>query len=125
MTDESGHGARAPTHEKRPRAVFRATIFVLPTAVLLFAGLRSQRFPQLFAGQDKFEHVLGFFCFGLGLIFHCQDIRRGPFFSVCTGLAVFIEVAQTWIPPRTPSVMDALAGMVGAGLAWICRRRGG
>jgi len=125
MRDEAGHDARAPIRGKGASAVFRVTIFALTTAVELFAGLRSQPIPQLFAGQDKFEHVIGFFCLGLGLLFLRGSIRRATFFGVCSAMAIFIEVAQAWVPHRTASAMDAVAGVVGAGLAWYCRGRPG
>jgi len=73
---------------------FRGLVFAAVTAILLFAGLRSQPIPELFVEEDKLHHWIGF------LVFACSCRLAFPnvkFHWIAMGVlltGVLIEAVQ-------------------------------
>lgn len=99
----------------------RAAPFLVMLALVLFIGLRSEPLPEMFSGQDKLHHALGFAA--LMITLHIAFPRRHLLGVIAVALlcALLVELGQALQPGRSPSVADMLANAIGviAGAAVI------
>ncbi|MBN3865736.1 VanZ family protein [Pseudomonas frederiksbergensis] len=100
----------------------RGLVFIAVTVILLFAGLRSQPIPELFAEEDKIHHWIGFlvFAFSCRLAFPNVKLRWIALGCLLTG--VLIELAQGLMPLRTASPYDMLANCIGVLMGLLVAR---
>jgi len=99
----------------------RGMPLLLVFAVLLVAGLSPRPVPEFFHQQDKLHHALGFLAFGWALLWAFPRLGFMGLTAVGLLLAGAIEVGQAmWLPARTASLWDALAGLGGVWLGWAC-----
>ncbi len=91
----------------------RLLFFIVLSAILLTAGLRSQPIPEAFVQEDKLHHLIGF----LALSFSCRlAFQRAKLHWIALGCfltGILIEYVQELMPLRTASVYDALANAIG------------
>jgi VanZ family protein len=96
---------------------------LLVFAVLLGAGLSARPVPEVFPEQDKLHHLLGFLAFGWALLWASPRLGFAGVTLAGLLLAGAIEAGQAaWLPARTASPWDALAGLGGVWLGWACWR---
>lgn len=98
----------------------RALPFLVVTAIILFAGLKPEPVPQLFEQQDKLHHLLGFAALTFTLHFAAPRLPFSLLLLISLGLALTIELGQSFSPNRTVSAADMLANSVGILLGWLC-----
>lgn len=98
-----------------PVAGFMALIFLLSA---------QSDLPAVERVSDKTLHVAAYFVFGL-LVLRATHRGFGPLRAVPALVAMLLALAygaldewhQSWVPGRTPSVLDWVADGIGAGLA--------
>ena len=108
---------------KRPGPISLWAPVVAFMALIFFLSAQSE-LPPVERVSDKTLHVAAYFVFGLLCLRATHEGIR-PLRAVPTLAALILAVAygaldewhQSWVPGRTPSVLDWVADSVGAGLA--------
>ena len=97
---------------------------VLAFMALIFLLSAQSDLPPVERVSDKTLHVLAYFVFGLLCLRAThggiRPLRAGPALAallLVVGYGALDEWHQSWVPGRTPSVLDWVADSVGAGLA--------
>lgn len=91
----------------------RGLVFAAVTVILLFAGLRAQPIPELFAEEDKIHHWIGFLVFACSCRLAFPNVKFVWTALGCLLTGVLIELAQGLMPLRTASPYDMLANSIG------------
>lgn len=106
---------------------FRALPLTAVCLCIIFAGLRSQPIPEVFAQEDKVHHFIGFLALSLSCRLAFQHVKLRWIAWGCVLTGILIEYAQEFIPLRTASLYDALANtfgvVIGLLIAWYYTRR--
>jgi VanZ family protein len=98
----------------------RAPLFWSFSFVLFALACLLPMHVLLAPGMDKLVHMGGFFALGVWpVLLHSQ---RKYVLGALLGLALAgagIEILQSFMPGRTPSLTDMLANITGLALAWL------
>ena len=100
----------------------RGLVFATVTVILLFAGLRPQPIPELFAEEDKLHHWIGFLVFACSCRLAFPNVKFRWIAVGCLLTGVLIEAAQGLMPLRTASPYDMLANTVGVLMGLLISR---
>ena len=100
----------------------RCLAFAMVTAILLFAGLRAQPIPELFAEEDKIHHWIGFLVFACSCRLAFPNVKFVWTALGCLLIGVLIELAQGLMPLRTASPYDMLAKSIGVLMGLLISR---
>jgi VanZ family protein len=96
--------------------MWRVAPALVVLAALALAAWFPGMLPHVFAHQDKLHHALGFM--GLAVALRFAFPGRSPVDAGCAALfaAAGIELGQLFVPERTPSLLDFVASVAGAGV---------
>ena len=97
----------------------RVLPFVVVMAVILFAGLKPEPVPQLFAQQDKLHHVLGFAALAFTLHLAAPRLQFVWILLISVAIASMVEFGQGFSLNRTASIADMQANFGGVLLGWV------
>lgn len=104
----------------------RCLFFAVVCACLLFAGLRLQPIPEVFAQEDKLHHFIGFVALSMSCRLAFLHVRLHWIALGCVITGLLIEYAQEFMPLRSASLYDALANacgvLLGLLIAWYFTR---
>lgn len=93
---------------------------IVVVALLFATALQSEAVPQWFAHQDKLHHVLGFGALAVALHLAFPRLFVVEYVLILLTSAIAIELGQSLVPPRLPSMLDLFASGVGAALGLLC-----
>jgi VanZ family protein len=91
-------------------------------AMMLVASFNPLPLPQFWTHQDKLHHVAGFLVLGWTLRRTSPRLGLTVYLALGLSVVVGIELVQwAWLPRRTASLADVVAGMAGLAFAWWWR----
>jgi VanZ family protein len=115
------------TIQNKPGLFLYTPLALYWLALFIGTTLPTDKIPQFFNAQDKFEHLLGYF--GLAVLIHLwlhfqtrwNMLREKAYlfsFLIVTCYAAFDELHQLFIPGRDCDILDWTADSIG-GLAGV------
>jgi VanZ family protein len=92
--------------------IFRLA-FIAVLGLITYLAFTRHEYPIVKDVSDKTNHIAAFYVLALLIDFSFPDEPLGSKISVLLGYGVLIEIVQSFLPNRTPSLLDLVADGVG------------
>jgi VanZ family protein len=98
---------------------FQAAFYICLVAILFLATTTTVHIELVESMWDKANHFTAFFVLYILLSFGYKSLRVWHKVVVLVGYGVFIEILQSFLPPRSASLFDILADCIGIGIGVV------